>query len=102
MYHLFASSSNAKITLYFFFLSRANRSGIGIVVSKLEPLLYSFLLNSAILLIFILNKILIYKFAVFAYTTRRISYLFYYLFKYLFILTVFLSQIKRQFYILDK
>jgi len=46
MYHLFASASKEKTTLYFFDLSKAKRSGMGTVVSKLEPLLYNFLLNS--------------------------------------------------------
>ena len=48
IYHLLDGASYLKITFCFFDLSIANRIGIGIVVSKLEPLLYNFLLISVI------------------------------------------------------
>src|SRR3989344_6384839 len=53
IYHLLVLLSNLNTTSLFFFMSRENKRGIGIVVSKLLPLLYSFLRNS--ILIFYLS-----------------------------------------------
>ena len=50
MYHRLFLGSKVKITSCFFFLSRANRSGMGIVVSNELPRRYSFRLIVVVIL----------------------------------------------------